>query len=541
MSLTSPFRPDRIDDSASDDAFRSCATLLLGLFAFFLMVGVVVISRRGPWLDEFWSLWQSQHDIPLSEMVRSRWMADFNPPLFSLVHWIFTPLIGDAVGAHRLLNLLGAAWAAMFSIVAVKRFPHRIGFILVFAAILVSRPTTMLYMAEMRSYFPQLCCYFVLVTATVLILDPSAQGGGDLNWQTDKAMALMTVATIAAAINLHYVSSLLSCLLLGGLAGLCLLRRWRGWALTIVASAIVSLVPLASYLFLQLPFLVDSAKEYWLRETMSEAAATLFFTATGAFRTNPLALLLGALSFAVSLGLFLPASQRWVRGTGAAIFDKGFAGHLVLTKSRAQVSILLFAVLLSFGIAMLVATLRQPLVSERYLLNFEVVAVGLMACLASEALASRRILLVLLVAFTLLSVANNGRKVAREERWNSTAQKVAEFSRACTPSTIFGGVIKRPTFSKNELAVHEWAITRLAQRHGLNVNYLDLSLGRLPPSDAACPSLLWVEHVDWSAIRPKPTVEELLRVLRLDTGTIDIPNAELFTSDSGFVMRLPAK
>jgi hypothetical protein len=515
--------------------------MLSGLLAGFVIAGWCVLSQHGPWLDEFWSLWQSQHDMPLDEIVRQRWMADFNPPLFSFTHWVLTPFIGDSVLAHRFINFLGLGWAAAFVVVAVKRFPRREAFIIVFAALALSLPTTLFYLAEIRSYFAQMCVHFVLVTATVLIADSGADVDADLNWQTDRPFVTMLAASIVAAINLHYISALLACVLLAGLAVVCTLRGWRRWAMTIAGTTAVALVPLLWYMLAQLPFLLDSSKNYWVRGTIGHAALWIAYMGIEALGANVLASVLALLVIAATAGARVPTLRNLLRQRESLRFSAEFRRQLVLTAARQKIALVLLGVLATFCAALLLAHLRQPIVTARYLLNFQIVTLGLIAGLAAEPLMRRRLLLVLLVVSALLGFAIHGYRLAQEERWSASTRQVQALDRSCPRSPIYAVIVPRPTFSANEISVLKWAYQRQAQRGGMQIRYYEVGQGEPSLLAEKCPSLFWVEHVDWDSLRRDADVEEAMRFLGLNRAEIDRGRSEIYAYESGFVLSLSAR
>lgn len=535
-----PYLPSS-DTGEHPEVFAFNFRMLGGLLAGFVVTGWCVLSQHGPWLDEFWSLWQSQHDMPFDEIVRQRWMADFNPPLFSFTHWVLTPFIGDTVLAHRFINFSGLAWAAAFVVVAAKRFPRREAFIVVFAVLALSLPTTLFYLAEIRSYFAQMCVHFVLVASTVLIADSGANTDADLDWQTDKPFLTMLAVSIVVAINLHYISALLACVLLAGVAVVCALRGWRRWAMTIAGTTAIAFVPLLCYMLAQLPFLLDSSKNYWVRGTIGHAALWIAYMGIEALGANVLASVLALLVVVATVGVRVPAVRNLLRERGGAVFSADFRRQLVLTAARQKIALVLLAVLATFSLALLLAHLRQPIVTARYLLNFQIVALGLIACLAAEALMRRRLLLVLLVISAMLGIAIHGYMLAQEERWSASTRQVEALSRSCPESKVYAVIVPRPTFSTNEIAVLKWAYQRQAQRKGMQIRYYEV--GQEEPSILAekCPSLFWVEHVDWDSLRRDADVEEAMRFLGLNPAEIDRSRSEVFAYESGFVLSLSAR
>ena len=79
-----------------------------------VMLAIVIVSLvaamswamrlRGPWYDEFYTLYVTRPDIPLSHAF-DRWLADNHPPLFyALVR--ATAKLGSTVEERRVVNLI---------------------------------------------------------------------------------------------------------------------------------------------------------------------------------------------------------------------------------------------------------------------------------------------------------------------------------------------------------------------------------------------------------------------------------------------------
>ena len=62
-------------------------------------VGCMIAGARsrGIWIDEIWTLWMSQHDLPLGEVIAHRWTQDVHPMFFFALNWALRPLVGDDI------------------------------------------------------------------------------------------------------------------------------------------------------------------------------------------------------------------------------------------------------------------------------------------------------------------------------------------------------------------------------------------------------------------------------------------------------------
>ena len=525
---------DRHPAARSTDArvdLRAAALLVVA----FVAAAWFVSLKRGPWIDELWSLWLTQSELSFGDIMRQRWLADFHPPLFSMLHWLAGPWIGDHLPSHRLINLLPLAWAASFVAVAARRFPHKASLLCVFAITLLSFSGSLRYFAEMRSYFMQMCLLFVLTGAAVVIAELSE----DLDWHKDRAFATMLLATIVVALNLHYFSSLLAGVLVSTLIVCCWFSGKRRWARALASALAFGCLALLAFLWVHLQFLSHESTAFWVDATLAQAIVVIGRSVASAAEANPLVLGVAA---AVLLASIAVVVRRPVAAGSRAIFDADFLGRLQLTRERRRSIGLLGFSLAVFSVALLLVHLRQPIVFHRYLLSFQVVVVGLVACLAAEAVASRRLLLMLVAAVAFVSVAQHGAKAQGERRWDATARFVSDLRATCPSSPVVAARLPGHWQTVNIAAVAEWGYRWEAQRFGFDVTYVRLGVDPLPIAPGACPTLLWIEHLTWNSRLPRnATPETALRVLGIDTSRIEMANALFIAGETGFVMRLPAK
>lgn len=507
---------------------RACA----GLLVFFVLCATLIALRRGPWLDEIWTLWQSRHDLPLAEIISRRWMADFHPPLFSFSHWLLALGFGDALLPHRMLNLLALGWAALFVAVTLRRFPASAALILVYSVLVLSLPASLEYFADSRSYFAQMCAFFIVAGAAIVILDSD----DDLDWARDTPFVAILVPTIVAALNLHYISTLLVGLLLGALIFACARQGRRRWAWTVLIAALVAGVPLLLFLVAQAQFLGRESATFWLVGTLREAVLIMLRCAAAATRANPLILAVAGAAFLVAAAAALPRGR--LKLPGEPIFDADFAGRLSLAPRRRRTVLLLCAVLAAFAAIMLLAHLRQPIVTGRYLLTFQAGVMAVVACLAAEAVAHRRVLFALAVLCAAGAIAWETPKFIGERRWEATGGIVSQLIASCRSSPVYAAPLTRATPIAHAPEVLDWGYRWQADRHGFNVSRFDLRAGVLPPAADACPTLVWVEHVPGDL--PK-TADGALQRLGLDASGIDLAQATVTLGETGFVLKLPRK
>jgi hypothetical protein len=511
-------------------AFDARAITLL--LVFFAVCGVVVALRRGAWIDEFWSLWLAQRDLSFADAMRERWLADFHPPLYSIVQWVAGAWLDDSLPARRLLNFVPLAWAAGFAAVAAKRYPQQAPVLWAYAIAALSLSGTFLYFSEMRSYFAQLCLVFVVAGAVVAI----AETRDDLDWRRDRAFALMSMATIALALNVHYFLTLLTGLLVGCLVLSCWLDGKRRWAGALVASVVAGAVPLLAFFREHVKFLGHESETFWVSGSIYDAMRIVARAALDAAQGNAVVAIVAALAVLATL------AARFTRrrpSDSTAIFDADFRSSLEITARRRRTALLLVVALGLFAAVLLAAHARRPIIFPRYLLAFQVAVLSVVACLAAQALARSRVLLSVAVAAAVATLALQTFKAQGEGRWEASARIVSELHAACPASPVYVSRVPGQWQSVNGGAVAAWGYEWMARRHGFEVTYIDWRKG-LPIARGECPTVLWIEHVNWNRLPKNATPEAALRFLGVDASKIDLVDARFVPAETGFVMTLPA-
>lgn len=110
------------------------------LFALMAVVAVWAAWQRGPWLDEFWTLWLSRHDVPLMAAVRERWLIDVHPPFFTGMNWLVQTWAGNSIVARRLMNFLPLVASLLLTTTLCRRYPNNRKYIIICAFKACSHP-----------------------------------------------------------------------------------------------------------------------------------------------------------------------------------------------------------------------------------------------------------------------------------------------------------------------------------------------------------------------------------------------------------------
>ena len=191
----------------------------LALWAFMLFAAFVILLvgaaavLRGPWSDEYWSLWMEHPGGGVARIAHARWFRDVHPPLFYLGNWLFWPLVGPGVAGHRLLNLLPVAGLGGVALYAARTAPAMRAMLIVLLVLVLSN-RDFEYLAEHRSYLSTLC----FSTATVLLLYRITLAERDLDPTRDRGLIAILAATILLALNLHYIGAMITGVAIGVVA-----------------------------------------------------------------------------------------------------------------------------------------------------------------------------------------------------------------------------------------------------------------------------------------------------------------------------------
>ena len=402
--------------------------------------------------------------------------------------------------------------------------------------LLLSSPVVIEYFTEFRSYFPQMCLLFVVASASLVI----GEIDEDLEWRRHGPFVAMVVPSFVVALNVHYFATLLVGVLASCLFVWCLVGRKRRWAFTVLATLVIGCIPLLAFLRVHASFLSKESSSYWVSGSVIDALLFIVRAALAAMESNPVALVVAIAAMLMWLALVF---QAWRLPASETVFSADFARQLELTPQRRRAVLLLVVALTIFSVALLVAHARRPVVFPRYLLTFQVVVMALVAAVAAEALASRRVLLVLLVLVAAGIAVHQSAKRQAERRWEATAQTVSKLIAACPSSPVYAARLPGQWQSVNGAEVAAYGYRWLGRRYGFDVTYLPLKgAGEpLPISSGACPSLLWVEHVSWERLARSANAEMALRFLGADTSNIDLAGARFMAGETGFVLKLPAK
>jgi hypothetical protein len=222
------------------------AAAALAYFTISVAAAVVFALRRGPWLDEFYSIWFSDPSVPFARALTQRWLIDSNPPLFSVLSRLSANLIGQGYELRRLLNLLPLGGLASFWLYLFFRRADQRVLLAVYLVLISSSGFFLAYFAEYRSYF-SLLCFGAMLSLGVYCLTE------EKGLRREDAAVVWAAVSLSSfmLINLHYLSALFALILLGLTATQMLFEGRRRDLLLLGVVALVPVLPLACFFLAQ--------------------------------------------------------------------------------------------------------------------------------------------------------------------------------------------------------------------------------------------------------------------------------------------------
>lgn len=494
-------------------AWAIAATLLLVSVS--IALGVAAALTRGPWLDEFWTLWATDPTIPWRQALQQRWLTDVHPPAFSAFSRLLAGPLGPEVTLRRLQNLIPLiGLLAAFGYAAVA-WPRARRFLATYAVLAFSSYFMTAYLAEYRSYFAQFCFGLVFYASGYALL--SGELGLSAAGRRVAAGALLVTSVLL--VNLHFVTAVVASISLAGLMLAALAFRQRQLAILFFITGIVSAIPLVVTTMFQLHELLGrTGGHFWIETGFGQAV------------------LIVAGSFVKGVGCSLVAVVAAVLMLRRKV-DRPGGG---IGRDR-QIGLIFAGIAAVSAVLLLGINLQTPIIIDRYLVLCSAAMVCALAILAKDIVFDRRWGFVLLLVNAAFFLAVSGIKLVHEPRWNATSELIAGAVTRCPSTRVEAFQIVYPGTLPNEAAVLSQAYRYLGDRYGFAVQAAGPGT-YLPPTPAqACGDILWVEHIIWPG-RDADANDRLVRdaarqaigpvdlsrtlVLRTKTGAIIIPDAE---------------
>jgi hypothetical protein len=512
-------------DRVQDRKIRLFTAANGSLFILMAAVAIWAAWHRGPWLDEFWTLWLSRHDVPLADAVRERWLIDVHPPFFTGLNWLVQTWAGDSIFSRRLMNFIPLLASLLFAAALCKRYPNTRNFIIVCVFMIATSPVFSYNMTEIRSYFTQICCMTSLIVClyVMLTLDGAAR------IRDHRFLAASLFFLVLLALNIHYVTTVVATSIVAT-SGLCMLvRRQRNWFFLLLSAGIVASVPLMAWFITQTAFLDQISGTFWFHVTSPVAVKILLAQIAKSFGFN--------LAVLIALGILVSNLLQGRRDGG------GTVDHLrsEIDPPGAGPGHALFIIAMSAGLAcaavlLLAVNIKHPnLFVARYLSAIALTTIAVVAALIVNVVRQRRRLFGLLlngaVIYGVVVISH-----ALDRGWDGAASAILAQKTHCASSQIFATEYPATYVVPNQDQVIDWAYQIEAARYGFPVHVL-ASHAHLDLSDGGrCPAMLWIDHIDWSELPQPVTLDAITKRLSIALPPGFLDSARMMLTGSGIVI-----
>jgi hypothetical protein len=227
--LPMPGRPESTAESGAGQAAWVAAALLLCI-ALMLILAV----RKGAWIDEYWTIWETDPSMPVRQLLWQRMLPDVgHPPLFDLMQWSLAHLTRESLLLKRLTNLLVGLVLLLPTLALMRPQFARNRYRLAVVLAVLASPLVFGKFGEHRAYFSDACAVLALVLCVREMLLRSFSG-----LRLPSTLIVWFVLIACLAINLDYTNALASDSLLFCSSVYSWLRRKRGLALLIAGVGI---------------------------------------------------------------------------------------------------------------------------------------------------------------------------------------------------------------------------------------------------------------------------------------------------------------
>ncbi|MCJ2017362.1 hypothetical protein MKK84_07985 [Methylobacterium sp. E-065] len=496
------------------------------LFVLMAVIAVWAAWQRGPWLDEFWTLWLSKHDVPLTAAVRERWLIDVHPPFFTGVNWLVQTWAGDSILVRRLMNFLPLIASLLLATALCRRYPNNGNYIIICSFMIVTSPVSSYNMTEIRSYFTQICC----MTSLIICLYTMMTLSRDALIRDHRLLAVSLFLLILLALNIHYVTTVVATSIVAT-SGLCMLvRRQWNWFFLLLAAGLVASVPLMAWFITQTAFLDQISGTFWIKVSLPIALKTLIAQIVKSFGFN--------LAVLAALAILL-ANLLQMRRTGGVTADRV---RSEIDPPGVGTGHTLFVIAMIAGLAcaaalLLAVNIKHPhLFVARYLSSIALTTIAIVAALIVNVVRQRRLLFTLLLLNGALIYGITVISHALDRGWDSAASLIQAQKNQCASSQVFATEYPANYVVPNQDQVIDWAYHVEAARYGFPVQVLtsraplDLSQGE------RCPAILWIDHIDWSEFPDPVTLGAITKRLPVALPPKFLDSAHMLKTGSGIII-----
>ncbi|WP_342108951.1 hypothetical protein [Methylobacterium sp. SI9] len=513
-------------DEIQDRKIKLFTTVNVALFVIMAAVALWATWHRGPWLDEFWTLWLSKHDVSLAEAVKNRWLIDVHPPFFTGMNWLVQTWAGDSIVGRRLMNFIPLLASLLLAAALCKRYPNAKNFIVVCVIMIATSPVFSYNMTEIRSYFTQICCMTSLIVClyALLILENGAR------IRDNRLLAAALVVLIFLGLNIHYVTTVVATSIVAA-AGLSLLvRRQWNWFFLLLSAGLIASVPLMAWFITQTAFLDQISGTFWVKVTFPVAVKALVAQIAKSFGFN--------LAVWMALGIVFLGLLRQRRNGGVTV-DRLRSEIDPPDVGRGHT---LFIIAISAGLAcaavlLLAVNIKHPhLFVARYLSAIALTTIAIVAALIVNVVRQRRLLFGLLVLNGALVYSVIVISHALDRGWDGAAAVIQAQRGQCASSPIFAAEYPANYIVPNQDQVIDWAYHLEAGRYGFPVRVLK-SQSRLDiPAGERCPAILWIDHIDWNELPQPVTLDAITKRLSIAFPPKFLDAAHMMRTESGILI-----
>lgn len=428
---------------------------------------VTVARERGPWFDEFWSIWSITPEASATPLLE-RWLSDVHPIVWPLWTWATGNLPGDGMVARRLaangLALLAATGGAA---ILWRARPANTPFLFLFFVAVLGTPAVALAFGDLRPYFVHVCAFAVALAFWVHL----QQDLQDFRPREDRAVFWAGGIAILLSLSLHYVGALIASIAIAILVLQLWLQRRRGWAVRVGAVAAAGWSFMLASVALQFPRWQQYLDVHWIQTTPAQAVLIELSSIVFPFYLTPAMALVACAGWRINLGI----------GSEARRIVVPFVATVLIS-----------------GAALFVLNAITPMLIDRYLMLWIPLLCGACAALAAPVFDARWMAPALLVMLGVSGARTLG-LLDHLSGWRDGTDRVAALVRSCPTSRVYGMSSWRTRDYRTSragqrgLPIFALGYARQAQAAGFAVRPLPDD-GRLDLSGTTCPTLIWVEH-----------------------------------------------
>jgi hypothetical protein len=456
------------------------------VLAALLVAALPAMAERGPWYDEFYSLYAADPTVAFWAALNERWLPDNHPPLFYALAWA-TGWLGDGVEPRRYVNLfILAGFIAGFAMLWRQAPLCRIWGPMYLVA-LAGMGLAVQTMAELRSGFLVLASASLLVAALATVANPVAPPATRRGW-------LVLAGAMLVALNAHFVATVICGCLIACFGMWALLHRnYRVFGL-LAACTVLASIPFLLTTAVQLGTIEQNTRTFWIPAGFDAGRWVIQGFA------QDLALGNIVLTLLATFGL---AKLAW-----EALRMRQWHPDMQL------VAVLGAGMLLAIAVVLALHMLR-PIIVGRYLVALGPGAALVLAIGATNALSTLNGLLrfaamAAVLMIMGLSLFHDVGEVRSKPSWAGTARRIAEIVVTC-PETVVHPALHWNAYTMDLPPADNRVVVPMAYRHMASSFGFAVEGADSRRTSATCPDIFWAEHVSGQEVDERRIADELRR------------------------------